>query len=290
MDTIEFIFDLITIMNNKIYFHDYENFEKFLESPYDTEYYRYDTFKSTIRYDYHPKNNILFYLAHKKYDLIGKIVDYGTLNKIDINRIMLYRTGITIRKINILMFSCLYSNKLSSNMIVKMILECPNIDVNSQNENGWSALMYASNYSNSNSSEKTVKMLLEHPKINVNLQNEEGLSALMLISRSLNNSTEGTVKMLLDHPDIDINLQTKDGQTALSLLSYNSKNSEKIERLIKLFLKHKIKNNMFYLYEIVKSSSIKKYNIEVKKYMVHQRYNLINHRRSYRKHILNKGY
>jgi ankyrin repeat protein len=286
MENIEYICELIIENDNQIYFDNEEHFENFLKSPKNVVYYEKN-------FGHYERNNILFYLAYKKYDLMEKIIKYGLFDNINVNQFMNFYHGNYEYYSNILLFSCRYSKKLSSDKIVEMLLEHPKIDVNLQNNNGWTALMVASRTSNTDSTEETVKMLLEHSKIDVNLQNKNGWTALMIASRTSNtNSTENTVKMLLEHPNIDINLQSTDKWNALTLSIYDCKNKnlQKMKIIWKLFTKHKIKHNMFYLHEEKKDSKNKEYIDGLKEYMKFQRLNLIGHRRYYRKHILNKGY
>jgi hypothetical protein len=356
MENIEYICDLIIKNDSQIYFDDEEHFMNFLESPKNVLYNKQYTNNNC---------NVLFYLTYEKYDLIEKVIDYGLFDKIDINQnLSRYQN-----KLNILMFSCLFSKKYSSYKIIKILLGHPDIDVNSQDDEGWSALMLASRYSNTSSTQETVKILLEHSFlcIDINLQNHNGCSALILASKYSNtDSTEGTVKILLEHPNIDVNLHTTYGWSALIfasryLTTYSTINTIKMllehpninvnlqdrkhstalmfvlehlnifstEKAIKmllehpnidinlrnyyrintlalslhedtglhkmriiwkLFMKHKIKHNMFYLYEERIDNNHMRYIDGLKEYMKFQRYNLINHRRYYRKNILNKKY
>jgi hypothetical protein len=211
-EKIEKIFDLIIEKNTHIYFDDEKHFERFLDSPYTVSYHNKPFPK---------KNNILFYLAYKKYDLINLAINYGLFDIIDINQSMRFYYDNIIFNFNILMFSCRYSNKISSNKIVKILLEHPDINVNSQDHiYRWSALMFASMYSNNDSTENTVKMLLEQPNINVNLQNNNGWSALMHASKYAGkHSTDNTVKMLLKQSYINVNLRNINGTSALMLAS-----------------------------------------------------------------------
>jgi ankyrin repeat protein len=225
----EYIFGLIIEKESEIYFDDEKHFENFLESPNNVKYYDNEN---------NGKNNILFYLTYKKYDLMEDAINYGLFDKIDINKCMNFYFDVNNFNYTIFMFSCRFSNNFSSNKIIRMLLEHPNINVNLQNRVGWTALMIASRYSNTDSTENTVKMLLEHPKIDVNLQNKNGWTALMIASRTSNtDSTEKTVKMLLEHPNIDVNLQKKDSWSALMIASRYS-NTDSTEKTVKILLEH----------------------------------------------------
>ena len=241
MENIKYICELIIKNNSQIYFDDEEHFENFLKSPEEICYCKYNTLT---------KYNILFYLTHKKYNLMKRVIDYGLFDKININKFI----NISVcREINILMYASAYSNNVSTTKIVKTLLKHPDIDVNLQDENGYTALIHAMNDLNYLSSEETVIILLNHPDINVNLEDDANWDAL-------------------------------------SISIYNHLCSENIEEIWKLFEKHNIKHNMFYLHEKGKEENIIEYNDGLRKYMKHQRFNLINHRRYYRKYVLNKGY
>jgi ankyrin repeat protein len=228
-EKIEKIFDLIVKDNAKIYFDDEKHFERFFDSPDNTLYHKVQLFQN---------NNILFYLAYEKYDLMISAIHYDLFDKINVNQIMnFYHNGLTY-DFNILMFSCYFSRKYSSNEIIKMLLELPKIDVNMRDIFGSSALIYASKYSNTNSTEKTVKMLLEHPIIDVNIQDVFGSSALIYASRYSNtNSTKRTVEMLFEHPNINVNLQNNFGWSALMCASRYS-NTSSTENTVKILLEH----------------------------------------------------
>jgi ankyrin repeat protein len=227
----EYIFELIIEKESEIYFDDEKHFENFLESPNNVKYYDNEN---------NGKNNILFYLTYKKYDLMEDAINYGLFDKIDINKYMKYYDSCiyTTSNHNILMFSCEYSKIYSSDKIVKMLLEHPNIDVNMMNYLGLSALTLVSMYLNMNSTYETLRMLLDHPDINVNLKNRTGHSALMILLR---NNDELAIRMLLRHPDIDINLQNYEGSSALILASSDASlgsTIESSERTIKILLEH----------------------------------------------------
>lgn len=99
--------------------------------------------------------------------------------------------------------------------IIQQLL--PKIDVNIQNEDGFTALMYAS----WNAHVDIVKLLLQVPGINVNAQNKFGYTALMYASsdgnRNISAAHENIVKLLLATPNINVNIQNKYNNTALIL-------------------------------------------------------------------------
>jgi ankyrin repeat protein len=227
MDNVEYICDLIIENDGQIYFDDERHFEDFLESPKYVKYYE--------KYE-NKKINILFYLTYERYDLMETVIDNKLFNKIDINQLMTFNKDGFIYNLNMLMFSCLYSKKLSSNTIVETLLEQNKIDINLQNKDGYSALILASRHSGTTSTEETVKLLLKEPIIDINLQDKHGWSALIWASQfSRNRSTIETVKMLLENSDININLQDKYGWTALMFAAISS-NFYSTEDTVKLLL------------------------------------------------------
>ena len=227
----EYIFELIIEKESEIYFDDEKHFENFLESPNNVKYYDNEN---------NGKNNILFYLTYKKYDLMENAINYGLFDKIDINKCMIYYDNHHTRTHNILMFACRYSNIISSNKIVKILLEHPNVDVNLQDKEGWTALMMASN-SNINSTRETIKILLEHPNIDINLQNRNGMSALMMASHcsyTYNDPTEKTLKMLLEHPNINVNLQDRYCYTSFKYAMKGYYNPITKKNILKMISEH----------------------------------------------------
>ena len=138
-----------------------------------------------------------------------------------------------------LSLAAIYSNTTSTEKTVELLLQYPNININYQNEEGWSALMMACRYSTTQSTENTVHMLLKHKNINVNLQNNDGWSALMMACRnSGNQSSENTVHMLLQHEDINVNLQNKNGWSAL-MMACRYSTTDSSEKTIEMLLQHK---------------------------------------------------
>jgi ankyrin repeat protein len=89
-----------------------------------------------------------------------------------------------------------------------------NIDINLQNNIGWTALMYASKYNKID----IVKLLLKREDIDINIQNKYGWTALMIASRF---GKIDIVNLLLQKDDININIQDNIGRTALILASYH---------------------------------------------------------------------
>jgi ankyrin repeat domain-containing protein 50 len=93
--------------------------------------------------------------------------------------------------------------------VVEAFLLHPQVDVNSVDERGWSALMYAAKEGHSD----IVNALLQHPDIDINSVDEDGWSALMC---AVNEEYSDIVNALLQHSDIDINQPNHTGWTPLT--------------------------------------------------------------------------
>ena len=92
--------------------------------------------------------------------------------------------------------------------ILRILLNCPSIDVNIQAADGDTALMRAIYYHNT----ECVNALLRHPTIKVNIQTYSGVSAIMLASQR---GHIDYVRLLLKKPNIDIHLKDDRDRTAL---------------------------------------------------------------------------
>ncbi|OUM67236.1 hypothetical protein PIROE2DRAFT_58917 [Piromyces sp. E2] len=100
--------------------------------------------------------------------------------------------------------------------IVELLLDHSNIDVNIQDNLGYTALICAAG----NNHKETVELLLGHPnagdRIDVNLQDKKGGSALIY---AVNENHKEIVKLLLNHPNvkdkINVNIKHNNGGTAL---------------------------------------------------------------------------
>jgi ankyrin repeat protein len=227
MENIEYICELIIEKDNQIYFDDEEHFENFLKLPKDVEY---------SKKDFEEKNNILFYLAYEKYDLMEKVIDYGLFDKIDINQLICFYEEDNTHYLNILMFSCMFSNEFSSNKIVKILLKHPKININSQDENGYTALLISVTNLTNSMTKETTEILLSHPNIDINICDNEKLTVLM---SAVVYSSDEIVEILLKHPNININKRDSDGRTALliAISSYHDFYTITKET-IKLLVKH----------------------------------------------------
>jgi hypothetical protein len=139
MEKEEYIFELIMRENNEIYFDNEEHFNKFLNDPLNNKYYNNPI----------DKNNILFYLVFKEYDLIDKAIDYGLFDVIDYDTKITFHHELESKKlgynnydddkyyfkdINIFYFACLFPDVFSSNEIVKVLMEKLEINIDCESD------------------------------------------------------------------------------------------------------------------------------------------------------------
>jgi len=92
--------------------------------------------------------------------------------------------------------------------IVKILIEIEDIDVNSQNNEGFSALHFAAQYGLN----EIVESLTNHPCININIETENGWTPLHAATQF---GWKDIVKMLLKVSDIDVNVKTNEGNSPL---------------------------------------------------------------------------
>ena len=116
----------------------------------------------------------------------------------------------------------------------------PNVDINTQDEDGRTVLMFASFLGN----KKAVISIIEnYPFLDVNIQDEQGKTALIYASYW---ARKDVVRILLAHPFTRINIQDSRGDTALlsSLHSLGLRNKsymiENLVDIIKMLLDPKI--------------------------------------------------
>ena len=108
-----------------------------------------------------------------------------------------------------------YSLLRQSFDIMNEILIHPDIDVNSENDNGENAFVIAVK----NNIVDVIDLLMQKPNVYVNYECESGKTPLIIAVRS---SRKDIVNKLLKHPDIDINYQNKWGMNALMWASRES--------------------------------------------------------------------
>jgi ankyrin repeat protein len=132
-----------------------------------------------------------------------------------------------------LMWVIIHSKSIHKEKIIKRLIDAT-VDINLQENKGFTALMMAARYSNLNRTENIIKMLID-AGANIDLQMNDGWTALMMAARNSNTtSTENTVKMLID-ANADINLQKDDRWTALMLAARYS-HTESTENTVKMLI------------------------------------------------------
>ena len=107
----------------------------------------------------------------------------------------------------------LFLNKVIKNNIEEVINLLPNVNINTKNIRGYTALMIACKKGYTD----IVRELLTRNDIDVNLKNKYNNTALILACQ--NGYTE-IVRLLLTKNDIDVNLKNKNNDTALFLACY----------------------------------------------------------------------
>ncbi|ORX81437.1 ankyrin, partial [Anaeromyces robustus] len=89
--------------------------------------------------------------------------------------------------------------------IVQLLLKHPDIDVNFQNNKGFTPLIRAAK----DGKKEIVELLLKHPNVDTNVQDNEGRTALFY---AIYFGYKEIVKLILKlSNNIDINIQEKDG-------------------------------------------------------------------------------
>lgn len=97
------------------------------------------------------------------------------------------------------------------------------VNVNTQNENGDTALILAAEYARV----EIVKFLLQAPDINVNVQNKHGETALMKAASRWN---DNIIELFWDVPSLDVNVRSNKGHTALMFAALHYPASQGGER------------------------------------------------------------
>jgi len=94
--------------------------------------------------------------------------------------------------------------------VVIKLLEAPNVDVNIQDENGWSALHYSAKRWH----EMVVIKILEAPNVNVNVVTRQHENALHLVVRE---EYVSMVKILATNQQLQVTQENLDGETPFQL-------------------------------------------------------------------------
>jgi len=108
--------------------------------------------------------------------------------------------------------------------IVKLFLQCPEMDVNDKTDDEFTILTWSVLKRQTD----IVKLLLNHPKIDVNMG--EFIQRDTALMYAVNYGYVEIVKLLLNHSDININIKNKDNMTALLFAS--SENQYEIGKLL----------------------------------------------------------
>lgn len=109
--------------------------------------------------------------------------------------------------------------------LVKLLLQMPGIDVNIQDKWNYSALHFAAK-----AHENIVRLLLQTPNIDVNLRDILDQTALL---EAITHEQENVIKLLLQMPKINANIRNRLDDTALILASKQG-NIGMVEQLLEL--------------------------------------------------------
>jgi len=168
-----------------------------------------------------------YVLLHHKYG--DKVID-------DIKNLLKEKSEIldqeNDKKWTALMIACRNSSTLSSNKIIKLLIDY-GADVNHSNVKGWRPILLAATYSNTDSNIETVRLLLNAGcEINFH-ENNNNYSPLSLSIDKYTRSNIETVRMLLD-AGADINIKANRNWTPLM---YAVSNGDKDNKMVKLLVK-----------------------------------------------------
>lgn len=120
-----------------------------------------------------------------------------------------------------------YRNAIAGDLVLANLLHFPEININSQDAQGNTALMLAVEHNNT----QIIKNLLQFPGIDVNLQNHDAGDTALLRAIGFNALNVEGINSLLQFPGININLQNHEGETAL-MQAIRYSNTEKINSLL----------------------------------------------------------
>ena len=164
--------------------------------------------------------------------------------------------------------------------VMKLILQCNKVDVNTYDNYGFSPIFYAilkKRYD-------VLKMLISHPSFRINYKNVTGLNPLLFTVVLRNKEA---LKMLLAHPQTDINITGRHNNTALINLLSNTRNFiEDYQRMIYHYFslegsKKNCKYSIIYIYINIYIKNIISINTElIYKFFniiyIHIIYNILN--------------
>jgi ankyrin repeat protein len=132
----------------------------------------------------------------------------ATKTKLNIYELLL----LTPEEANKMLWEEIKKNKPDLQFIEDILAYSP-VDVNVQNERGYTALILAAEWEKS----KCIGLLLDHPKIDVNLPDKVyGLTPLM---RAAYYERAWYIEQFLGHPMIDKTIKNRDGKTAWIMAS-----------------------------------------------------------------------
>jgi len=166
-------------------------------------------------------------LAHKTYDPRGHDEDGDTdlmeamqFGDVECVRMILNHplfNSVNAREIETkqtALYTCVASKQGTEKL--QLLLDCPDIDVNLSDKEGWSPLAYAARYHGQDTS--YIDLLLAHKDIHVNAQDQNGWTPLMNAARNVcsGESSMAILKALLRHRNIKPNIENNKGSYALS--------------------------------------------------------------------------
>ncbi|WP_300721395.1 ankyrin repeat domain-containing protein, partial [uncultured Brachyspira sp.] len=143
-------------------------------------------------------NPFVLAIINKSYEIIKLLIP--ELNTIDINT--------SKKDENIMNILLIWAVKHKNKKIVQLLLKQPGIDVNINDNNGYTPLHLAVDEKNM----KMIRLLLSQPGINMNAKDNNGDTPLHL---AVVNGRMDIIRELLKLPDIDINAKDNNGDTPL---------------------------------------------------------------------------
>ena len=108
----------------------------------------------------------------------------------------------------------LYAAANGHETVVQMLLVTGQVNINLKDKDGWTPLSYAA----ANGHKTVVRLLLMTGKVNVNLKDKDGWTPLLYAAKS---GHYNIVFLLLETGQVNVNSEDKDGRTALSYAAVN---------------------------------------------------------------------